>query len=81
MGREEQVRDAKCTRPSLPVEGLAPRLLISLVPSLLGTRSRLDPHQRRCLLPRGWKEQVKNVCVCVCVSVLYVCFMLQLSYV
>ena len=26
MGREEQVRDAKCTRPSLPVEGLAPRL-------------------------------------------------------
>ncbi len=28
MGREEQVRDAKCTRPSLPVEGLAPRLLV-----------------------------------------------------
>ena len=26
MGREEQVRDAKCTRSSLPVEGLAPRL-------------------------------------------------------
>ena len=28
MGREEQVRDAKCTRPSLPVEGLAPRLTL-----------------------------------------------------
>ena len=26
MGCEEQVRDEKCTRPSLPVEGLAPRL-------------------------------------------------------
>ena len=28
MGREEQVRDAKCTRPSFPVEGLAPRLYL-----------------------------------------------------
>ena len=27
MGREEQVRDAKCTRPSLSVEGLVPRLV------------------------------------------------------
>ena len=29
VGREEQVRDAKWTRPSLLVEGLAPRLLYS----------------------------------------------------
>ena len=31
MGREEQVRDAKCTRPSLSVEGLAPRLVIQMI--------------------------------------------------
>ena len=37
MGREEQVRDAKCTRPSLPVEGLAPRLTVTMVFDL-GTR-------------------------------------------
>ena len=27
MGCEEQVHDVKCTRPFLPIEGLAPRLV------------------------------------------------------
>ncbi len=51
MGREEQVRDAKCTRPSLPVEGLAPRLV---------SRCAHDGHDTHIMLT-DWMCQKYNV--------------------
>ena len=43
MRREEQVRDAKCTRPSLPVEGLAPRLHVNYVLKLSEDCTKCTP--------------------------------------
>ena len=49
MGREEQVHDAKCTRPSLPVEGLAPRLIPTVVQAV--TKALKDQLKEHCPPP------------------------------